>query len=296
MHSNTAHRPGPEAVAVEFRGAAGIIRGDRWSPLNPKGQILLLHGGGQTRHSWRKSAPGLTALGWDVVAVDARGHGESDWAPDGDYGIDRFIDDLASIVAQLAAQDPSLGTPVVVGASMGGMTALVAEGELPGLLRALVLVDVTPRLEPEGVQRISDFMRSAPNGFADIDEVAAAVSGYRAEQARPANPQSLRHNVREGADGRLYWHWDPAFSDGERTLGDRAAMQTRTEAAAARVRVPTLLVWGAKSDVVDQSTVDELRQLIPHASTVTIGGASHMVVGDDNDAFVRGTEDFLSTL
>ncbi|QNJ93352.1 alpha/beta fold hydrolase [Mycolicibacterium fluoranthenivorans] len=285
------------AQPVSFRGTAGTIHGDRWTPTGDvRGSLLLLHGGGQTRHSWRKSAPGLAALGWDVTALDARGHGESDWASDGDYRIDRFVDDLTAVIAQLADDSVSPRPPVVIGASMGGITGLVAEGENPGLLRALILVDIAPRIEPTGVQRISDFMGSAPDGFADLDEVAEAVSAYRGDASRPANIDSLRRNVRTGANGRLFWHWDPAFTTSDRNLGDHAAMHARTTAAASNVAIPTLLVWGAKSDIVDVQAVEELRTLIPHATTVTISDATHMVVGDDNDTFVAGTAAFLAGL
>ncbi|WP_328354958.1 alpha/beta hydrolase [Mycobacterium sp. NBC_00419] len=294
MAQNTKTDP---AQPVSFRGNVGTIRGDRWTPAGDvRGSLLLLHGGGQTRHSWRKSAPGLQALGWDVVALDARGHGESDWASDGDYRIDRLVDDLTAVIAQLADDSVSPGPPVVIGASMGGITGLVAEGENPGLLRALVLVDIAPRIEPAGVQRISDFMCSAPDGFADLSEVAEAVSAYRGDAARPANVDSLRRNVRTAANGRLFWHWDPAFTTSDRNLGDHAAMLVRTTAAASNVAIPTLLVWGSKSDIVDVAAVEELRTLIPHATTVTISDATHMVVGDDNDTFVAGTAAFLAGL
>lgn len=285
------------ARPVSFRGTAGTIRGDRWTPPGEvRGSLLLLHGGGQTRHSWRKSATGLQALGWDVIALDARGHGESDWAADGDYRIDRFVDDLRDVIGQLAEANVPSTPPVVIGASMGGITGLVAEGENPGLLRALILVDIAPRIEPTGVQRISDFMTSAPDGFADLREVAEAVSAYRGDAPRPANIDSLRRNVRTGPNGRLFWHWDPAFTSSDRNLGDHAAMHARTTAAASHIDIPTLLVWGSRSDIVDKVAVEELRTLIPQAATVTISDATHMVVGDDNDTFVAGTATFLAEL
>ncbi|MXP23507.1 alpha/beta fold hydrolase [Gordonia sp. HNM0687] len=290
----TAHA---NADPVEFRGGAGTVRGDRWrvaEGVAPRGRILMLHGGGQTRHSWDRSARALQAIGWEVITLDARGHAQSDWSPEGDYRIGVLVDDLLAIVDQVSDLDgPDLGRPVVVGASMGGMTGLIAEGEHPGLLRALVLVDITPRIEPEGVARIAEFMRSAPDGFADLEAVADAVSAYRPNHPRPKNIEGLRKNVRTGEDGRLYWHWDPAFHRLGANLDNPVDRRDRMIAACAGITVPTVLVSGGKSDIVSDDGVDELRALVPHASSVVVADATHMVAGDDNDVFVASISDFL---
>src|SRR3978361_438908 len=128
---------------VVFAGAAGQLVGDRWGTGGDRGPVLMLHGGGQTRHSWNRSARSLAAVGWDVITLDARGHGESDWAPDGDYSVDGLVADLLLVRDELASPTP----PVIIGASMGGMTALVAEGERGGLGRALGLVDIGTRTQ-----------------------------------------------------------------------------------------------------------------------------------------------------
>src|SRR5688572_30788559 len=178
-------------MVIRLNGAHGLLAADVWEPPGVcNGIVLMLHGGGQTRHSWRKAGPMLAQAGWKTYAVDARGHGESYWSDDGDYSFDRFVDDLMAMVADLGEK------PVIIGASLGGITAMLAEGERDSVARALVLVDIAPRVEPEGVARISAFMMGAPEGFGTLDEVAAAVQAYQPHRDRPVNPQSMRKNVR----------------------------------------------------------------------------------------------------
>ncbi|MCE0766568.1 alpha/beta hydrolase [Pseudonocardia kujensis] len=273
---------------VVFDGAAGKLVGDRWPAVGERrGPALLLHGGGQTRHSWFRTAAALAEAGWEAIALDARGHGDSDWAPDGDYGTDALNADLLAVAEQVG--EPAL----LLGASMGGMTALVTEGEHGGVARALVLVDIVPKVEPDGVARIMAFMGANPDGFGSLEEVAEAVRAYNPHRKRPPNPEGLRKNVRLGENGRWYWHWDPAFL----RVGDeprRSATHERAAAAAARVTVPTLLVRGAQSDIVSSDGVQELLELIPGAVHVDVSATGHMVAGDDNDVFTGTVLGFLA--
>jgi pimeloyl-ACP methyl ester carboxylesterase len=264
------------------------IAGDRWEPPaghEHLGVALLLHGGGQTRHSWRQSARRLAEDGWTAVTLDARGHGDSGWAPDGDYSIDSMVDDLRRVAGQL--DEP----PVVIGASMGGMTALIAEGERH-FARAIVLVDVAPRIEPAGVGRITSFMSGSRDGFASLEEAAEAVRAYNPHRRQRGSLDGLRRNLRQGEDGRWRWHWDPAFM----RLPDEASRDldgSRSRAAASRIGVPLLLVRGMQSDVVSPEGVAELLALVPGARHTEVAGAGHMVAGDDNDVFSRGVLEFL---
>jgi len=270
---------------IELKGAASTIVADRWAASGERGTVLLLHGGGQTRHSWARSGPRFADAGWSTISLDARGHGDSDWSTDGDYSMDGLVADLVAVVRQLDV------CPVLIGASMGGLTALIAEGETPGLARALVLVDVAPRIEPEGTKRILDFMAAAPDGFASLEEVADAIAAYNPHRKRPSSLEGLKKNVHLGDDGRWHWHWDPAFL----RLRDEPSRHTdylRLRAAAERVTVPTLLVRGASSDVVSPEGAAELQQIIPHA-VVREAKAGHMVAGDDNDVFATQVADFL---
>jgi pimeloyl-ACP methyl ester carboxylesterase len=253
----------------------------------------MLPGGGQTRHSWDRAARELAEDGWQVFTIDMRGHGDSDWVPNGDYTIDGFVDDLRLVIEQVRQLVHTTAPPVVIGASLGGVTALIGEGESPGLVRALVLVDIVPRIEVDGAERIGEFMRSAPNGFESLDAVADAVGRYKNHRTRPASVAGLRRNVRQRSDGRWYWHWDPAFlRHGEGVAND---LHRRMSAAAQRIKVPTLLVRGLDSDVVSDAGVDDLIGLLPTAAVVEVA-ASHMVAGDDNAVFVAATTRFLLEL
>lgn len=274
-----------DSERLAFEGPAGKLAADRWVAEDECGVVLLLHGGGQTRHSWHRSGSRFASAGWTTIAIDARGHGDSDWDPAGDYSMDALVDDLAAVVAELGV------APVLVGASMGGITSLLAVGESAVTAAALVLVDVAPRTEPEGVKRILDFMAASPDGFASLEEVADAVAAYNPHRPRPKNLDGLKKNVRQRANGRWYWHWDPAFL----SVSDeptRQARQERMEAAAGHIDVPTLLIRGAQSDVVSPQGAEELQQLIPHA-VVQEARAGHMVAGDDNDVFVSQVVEFL---
>jgi pimeloyl-ACP methyl ester carboxylesterase len=287
---------------LSLRGDGLTLAAERWEPASRRvGIALLLHGGGQTRHSWQTTCRRLAEHGWAALALDTRGHGESDWAPDADYSIDALVADLRAVLAEL--DEP----PVLIGASMGGMTALIAQGEDPTLGRGLVLVDVTPRIELEGAAEIADFMRSGEGGFASLDEVADAVVAYNPHRERPPRPEGLRKNLRK-IEGRWYWHWDPRFLSERHWRGDSAGsadggddpdaaemrdLTARAEAAARAVTVPTLLFRGAHSKIVSESSAGELQRLIPTARRLDVSGAGHMVAGDDNDVFSGGLLDWL---
>ena len=172
--------------------------------------------------------------------MDARGHGDSDWDPQGDYDIHRMAEDLEEIVAQRFPDR----RPVIVGASLGGLTAMVALGHGKDVARALVLVDVTPKIEVEGVQRIGDFMRSGFNGFASLEEAAEAIAAYQPHRRRPPTLDGLRKNLRLREDGRWHWHWDPEFAGG--ASADNAEIGNAFfEELVPRIQTPTLLIRGS---------------------------------------------------
>ncbi|MCA9677023.1 MAG: alpha/beta hydrolase [Myxococcales bacterium] len=273
--------------SVTFTGAGGVrLVGDEVGPADAA-PVLLLHGGGQTRHAWGATARALAAAGHRVVAIDHRGHGDSGWPDDGDYGLETFAADVCEVAAQLGAP------PVVVGASLGGLAGLLAEGERGPVLRALVLVDVAPRMEAGGVARIIGFMQSGLDGFASLEEAADAIAAYLPHRRRPRDLGGLSKNLRQRPDGRWRWHWDPRFV--RRDGRDRAFSRERLDGAAHRLRVPTLLVRGRMSEVLSEDGVRELRALVPHAAYVDVA-AAHMVAGDDNDAFSTAVVDFLAGL
>ena len=218
--------------------------------------VIFLHGGGQTRHAWGGAAARVAAAGWYAVSVDLRGHGESDWT--GRYHYWDFAADATCLARQIGLP------PVFVGASLGGISALLSQSNSDGdLCRALVLVDIAPRANPSGVDRILHFMESAADGFVSLEAAAEAVAGYVQERKRPSDVNGLRKNLRQRADGRWYWHWDPRFIETARGQSGKSSGQL--EEAARRLSIPTLLVRGSESDVLTDDGVGAFRQAVPHA-------------------------------
>ncbi len=277
--------PGTPEPMFRWPGAGGVtLAGDAWGdPAAPL--VLLLHGGGQTRHAWKNVGRVLADAGFRAIAFDARGHGDSDWAPDGRYGTDLMVADLVALLQALGNPRPAL-----VGASMGGGTSLVAVGEEQVDATALVLVDIAPRIEREGVENIRAFMERNPDGFASLAEVADAIAAYQPHRQRPRSLAGLAKNVRLGADGRYHWHWDPRFREARRSLSER---QARFEAATRRLLLPVMIVRGGMSDVVTEQGVQEFLALCPQAEYANVGSAGHMVAGDRNDAFGHSVVEFL---
>lgn len=269
---------------MQFAGADGVRLAADVAGPSGGAPVVLLHGGGQTRASWKGAVTALASRGYRAVSLDLRGHGDSDWSNDGDYQLDRFVDDLAMVL-------PVLGAPaVLVGASLGGLAALLAVGERRLPAAALVLVDVTPRIEPTGVGKIRAFMTANPDGFASVDEAADAVAAYLPHRPRPADASGLRKNLRLGGDGRWRWHWDPRFMSEVRSV---ASGGERLEAAARRLGVPTLLIRGGRSEIVSAAGAQAFLDLAPHAEFVDVSGADHMVAGDANDVFNAAVIDFI---
>jgi len=276
------------AVIAHVEGSGGVrLATQAWGhPADPP--VVFLHGGGQTRFAWKGAAERFAAEGWYALSVDLRGHGDSDWAPDGDYTLDAFAADVAAVCGTLDAR------PAVVGASMGGMAALLAQGEIePPPASALVLVDIATRMDPGAVARIVTFMTAQPDGFASLEEAADAVARYQPHRSRPASTEGLRKNLRQGEDGRWRWHWDPAFMTSDRRPA-AAGDANRLDRAASRVAVPTLLVRGMLSDMVSDGAVNAFLDHVPHAVTVDVEEASHMVAGDRNDRFTEAVLSFLA--
>jgi non-heme chloroperoxidase len=270
----------------KWPGHDGVtIAGDSWG--SPDGPLVLLqHGGGQTRHAWKGAGETLGAAGYHAVAFDARGHGDSDWASDGAYGQDVMVEDLRCVIEALGNQ-----RPVLVGASMGGGTSLVAIGEDRVDATALVLVDIAPQVEIDGVAKINAFMSQKPEGFASLEEVADAIASYQPHRARPRSLDGLAKNVRLGDDDLYHWHWDPKFRAGARDLKGREA---RLEACARNLTLPTLLVRGGLSDILTEEGAQSFLEMCPHSEYVNVAGAAHMVAGDRNDIFASAVIDFLA--
>ncbi len=275
-----------------FHGDGVILVADRWEPQagDVRGTVLLLHGGGQTRHSWQRTGNRLAQSGWRAYAVDLRGHGDSEWVADGDYSIAAHARDVHAVASSLP--EP----PVLVGASLGGMASLTALAATPELARGLVLVDITPQAEPDGLKKIHSFMSSGVAGFDTLEDALAAVIAYNPHRKRAPRIEGLRKNLRH-RDGRWYWHWDPRIIKSRENSPEMAqAREEHARSAASRIQVPTLLIRGSQSDVVSDDGVQDLLELIPTARHFDVGGAGHMVGGDDNDVLTEGLTAFLDEL
>ncbi|MDT5155151.1 MAG: hypothetical protein QOI01_6884 [Mycobacterium sp.] len=275
---------------VEFRGMDGLaLVADEWNrdaeSAADRATILMLHGGGQNRYSWKNTGQILADAGLHVIALDSRGHGDSDRSPTADYTVESLCSDTLQVLYQI-------GRPVtLIGASMGGLTGIAAAHEAgPELVTRLVLVDVVPRFEKDGSARIRDFMFSGVDGFDSLEEAADAVAAYLPHRTKPRSPEGLKKNLRL-RDGRWYWHWDPAFLT--KPEDDPFARMDKLEQAAINLQIPILLIRGKLSDVVSAEGVQDFLTKVPRAEFVELSEAGHTAAGDDNDAFSEVVVQFV---
>lgn len=283
--STRAAAPARQYETRQFVGSGGLlltadVGGEETAPT-----VVLLHGRGQTRHSWAEAMRSLVDEGYRVVNYDARGHGDSGWDPAADYSMEARAADLEALLSALP------GPIALVGASMGGMTSFHLVGrKSPPAVKALVLVDIVPRSSPRGVEKIRNFLNKGREGFASLEEAAAAVSAYNPARPRPADVSGLSKNLRRRDDGRYYWHWDPNWPD---TPGRSDEVVRELLDMARKVTIPSLLVRGLRSELVKDDAVEEFRAHFPGLEVFDVPGASHMVAGDRNDAFNDGVIGFL---
>jgi pimeloyl-ACP methyl ester carboxylesterase len=270
----------PETVT--FRGVDGLsLIADEWNrgaaSAEAHPSILMLHGGGQNRYSWKNTGQILADAGFHVIAMDSRGHGDSDRSPTANYSVESLCTDTLQVLYQI-------GRPVaLIGASMGGLTGILAAHQAgPELVTKLVLVDVVPRFEKNGSARIRDFMFTNVDGFDSLEDAADAVAAYLPHRPKPRSPEGLKKNLRE-RDGRWYWHWDPAFLT--KPQDDPFARVDMLEQAAINLEIPILLIRGKLSDVVSAEGVEDFLAKVPGAEFVELSEAGHTAAGDDNDAF-----------
>lgn len=274
----------PRSVRFVGRVCEALVA-DVYGPASAP-SVLLLHGGGQTRHAWGDAARRFGAAGWHAVALDLPGHGDSDWIEGGNYSV-------LAMAAEVAAIAEKMPRPIaVVGASLGGLCAMGSLLLVPPLhLDALVLVDVAPRTEPSGVERVLRFMSAYPEGFATLDEAAMHISRYLGRPFAGAR-SGLRKNLRRLHSGRWGWHWDPQLLEPrnheqrrDASLYDRALCDWRGS---------TLLIRGMQSDVVSVEGARDLLRIVPSARWIDLKDAGHMVAGDANNAFADEVISFLN--
>jgi pimeloyl-ACP methyl ester carboxylesterase len=255
------------SVAV---GGAGTISALRWGSAAP--ELVLLHGGAQNAHTWDTVA---LALDRPLVALDLPGHGHSSHRDDHMYWP---AENAVAIEAAVRALAPD--AKVVVGMSLGGLTALALTDRAPDVVRSLVLVDVTPGVNREKSSAIAQFI-DGPEYFASFDEILERTVAFNPTRTESSLRRGILHNAIEAPDGRWRWRYDlPRRGTGEGEGGGIMPGLDDLWDAVSRVRVPFLLVRGSLSPVVDDDDVAELRRRNPAAVVEVVEGAGHSVQGD----------------
>ncbi|MCZ8130921.1 MAG: alpha/beta hydrolase [Steroidobacteraceae bacterium] len=247
--------------------------------------VVFLHGGGQSRHSWRRAAQALQARGFPAFTFDMRGHNDSEWLADGRYRVEDFEADLTALLGQWRVP------AILVGASLGGLAALMVAGTDSPWVRGLVVVDNAPLLSHREVTRYVDFMsHGAQNGFASVESAVAHLNAFFPES--PVSPEQVRRGLRETPAGRWVWRWDARIIVGP-TSSVAIGYEPLLQARARNVRVPFLMVKAGASDFVTPEAIEDLQRCAPHVEIAVLQGARHMITGDDNLPFVEVAMPFL---
>jgi non-heme chloroperoxidase len=267
-------------------GDGVVLRGERQGPADAP-LVILLHGGGQSRSAWRSAAGALAKAGLRTVSIDLRGHGHSDWSPDGDYAFGRHIADLVAVIEQLGSE------AVLIGASLGGHVSLLTAVARPDLVRGIVLADVTPFVDESIADDLRASLRAGTHGFATLDEAAATLARFGEQPPRKPSAR-LREHLRDGPDGRLYWKWDPRIVEDRfvRHGGEGGLFAT----AAERLSVPTLVLRAEYSKITSPAQLSRFREVSPHIQVREIAGIGHMLTGDSNRAYTPAILEFLRSL
>ena len=258
--------------------------GDRARP-----SVLLLHGFAQTCHSWDFVSLSL-ADRFHVIALDQRGHGDSEWAPDGDYSPEAQQSDIHAIVEALRLDDI-----ILMGLSMGGRNAFTYAANHPENIRALVVVDASPENLRAGSQNIRRFVQQEDE-LDSLDDFVEKVRMFNPRRPISQIQGSIAHNLKQLPNGKWTWKYDRVL----RTPGGRPSPDTKTAERLWRyvdsLKCPTLVVRGAASDVVALETAEQMRRRIPKGQLATVEGAGHLVMGDNPSGFERVVRAFLQGL
>lgn len=258
-----------------------------WGASHPQ-TIVFLHGGGLTAHTWDLVCASLSDR-YHCLAVDLRGHGDSEWPANGDYGLDATATDILQLIAAECTS-----SPVLVGMSLGGLTSFKVAAALGSGLAGLVIVDVGPEMRPEGMRDIVAFI-STDRELPSIDDFVARAMTFNPRRQPELLRRSLLHNLRPLPNGGWTWKWDP-----------RRMQNTRSEAQAheramlwediARIAVPTLVVRGGNSPVLSADDARKLTEAFQNATGAEVPNAGHTVQGDNPMGFLEVVVPFLDTV
>jgi pimeloyl-ACP methyl ester carboxylesterase len=256
----------PTVARVELEVAPGQrVSALRWGTEPP--ELVLLHGGGQNAHTWDTVA---LALGRPLLAIDLPGHGHSDWRDDHAYFP---VENAKAVAVMIRAMAPDAA--LVVGMSLGGLTALALATEAPDLVRKLVLVDVTPGVNRDKASAVISFI-AGPGTFASFDEILERTVAFNPTRSESSLRRGILHNAAERPDGTWSWRYERFDVPDDMEMPDFGGLWELVDA----VQVPLLLVRGADSPVVDDEDVAELVRRLPDARVVVVEAAGHSVQGD----------------
>ena len=267
---------------IEMRGLRFHYRD--WPSTHPDAPTLvLLHGYTGHARSWDSFAEAMTDR-YRVLALDQRGHGETDWAPAERYGVEDMADDLEAFVRALGLRGFSL-----VGLSMGGMVAMEYAGRRPVELAALVIVDIGPEIVASGSERIRAGVQTS-DVFASRDEAFAAARAANSLPPEAHHRHRVDYSLMRTDDGRWTWRYDRALRSG--------ALRTRDSAVAWRscsqIAAPTLLIRGALSDILSAETATRMTETIPGSRLTLVANSGHSVPLDAPEGFLSAARDFLA--
>ena len=277
-------RPGYATAMATWRDGTTTLNGLRFHFLDwgtaGRDPILLLHGGAQTAHSWDEVAPDL-ARDHHVLALDQRGHGDSDWAPGSVYKRDDFVADVGAFLDERGWPAATL-----IALSLGGMNAIGFTAAHPERVRGLVVVDVAPRVERAGVEAIKN--QISQRDFASIEEAATHAHAFNPRRTFENVLERMRHGMKQRPDGRWTYKFDPAVFGGETGALERLWDDVR------RIECPTLLVRGGESNILAAETAERFTRELPGSSTAEVPGAGHSVMGDNPAGFLEVVRAFLA--
>jgi len=250
--------------------------------------LFFLHGFGLTAHTW-DAVCGSLAPEFRCIALDLRGHGDSEWSADGSYPLEDRLADIRAMVADLR-----LGPFVLVGHSMSGLHAIAYAADRSESLASLAIVDTGPRLAPRsGSRRIDDLVRADPYGDS-VDEFVERAMRSQPQRDRDSVRRALLQSLRQMPDGRWTWKYDRRFLDSSRTApADFEKTQELVRAQFGAVGCPTLVIRGGRSDLFLEEDALAMIPLLRNGRLVTIPDAGHTVQGAQPRAFAETLRTFL---
>ena len=250
--------------------------------------ILFLHGGGLTAHTWDLVCLALRPR-FRCYALDLRGHGDSEWSPNMQYGLNAYAHDVERVAKALELRDF-----VMFGMSLGGLISLAYAGQHAARLRLLVVVDVGPTVHPEGARKIRDFMLESGE-LDSVEDFVSRASHFNPRRDPELLKRSLMHNLRQVPNGKSTWKYDRRHREQrDHPAADRRRQELWNDVA--KITCPTLIVRGEKSDVFTTDDAIALSTALPNGRWVEVAGAGHTVQGDNPRGLLEKCEPFLAPL